>query len=50
MPARRLGMKTALFIGDADFLEQAKEELKSAKHRPDVILAELPQLFDVIPQ
>jgi FMN phosphatase YigB (HAD superfamily) len=49
VPARRLGMKTALFIGDAETLKAAKEELKSSNQRPDVMLTELEQLLEVLP-
>jgi FMN phosphatase YigB (HAD superfamily) len=47
-PARRLGMKTALFAGDKASLLATPEQLKAAAHRPDVLLTELPQIAEVI--
>jgi FMN phosphatase YigB (HAD superfamily) len=47
VPARRLGMKTALFAGDRASLQATPEQLKSAV-RPDVLLTELSQLAEVV--
>jgi FMN phosphatase YigB (HAD superfamily) len=51
-PARRLGMKTALFIADKAALqlspEQLKQALKEPVNRPDVLLTELPQIADIV--
>lgn len=47
-PAKKLGMKTALFAGDKASLVATGEQLKDPATRPDVLLTELPQLLDVI--
>jgi len=47
-PAKRLGMKTALYAGDRSALEAAPDQLKDATHRPDVLLTELGQIAQVI--
>ena len=47
-PARKLGMKTALFAGDKASLAATGDRLKDPAARPDVLLTELPQLLDVI--
>jgi FMN phosphatase YigB (HAD superfamily) len=48
IPARRLGMKTALFAGDKASLQATPEQLKEPLGRPDVLLTELSQIADVI--
>jgi FMN phosphatase YigB (HAD superfamily) len=48
VPARRLGMRTALFAGDKASLQATPEQLKEAASRPDVLLTELSQLAEVI--
>jgi hypothetical protein len=48
IPARRLGMKTALFAGDRGSLVATPEQLKEAPSRPDVLLTELAQIADVV--
>lgn len=48
VPARRLGMKTALFAGDKASLSATLKQLKEPASRPDVLLTELPQIADVI--
>ncbi|HJT76066.1 MAG TPA: HAD hydrolase-like protein [Gemmataceae bacterium] len=48
IPARRLGMKTALFAGDRASLLATPEQLKEAASRPDVLLTELTQIADVV--
>ena len=48
VPARRLGMKTALFAGDKQSLQATPEQLKEPASRPDVLLTELSQIADVI--
>ena len=48
VPARRLNMKTALFVGDKASVEATLEELKTCTCRPDVILTELAQLSEVV--
>lgn len=46
-PARRLGLRTALFAGDKESLRATPEQLKQPTHRPDLMLTELPQLLEV---
>jgi FMN phosphatase YigB (HAD superfamily) len=48
VPARRLGMKIALFAGDRASLEATPEQLKDAAGRPDVLLTELDQIAEVV--
>ena len=48
VPARRLGMKTALFAGDRTSLQATAEQLKETTSRPDVLLTELEQITSVI--
>jgi hypothetical protein len=48
IPARRLGMKTALFAGDRASLVATPEQLKEPLSRPDVLLTELTQIADVV--
>jgi hypothetical protein len=48
LPARRLGMKTALFAGDKASLQATKPQLKDRLTRPDVMLTELSQIAEVI--
>ena len=47
-PARRLGLRTALFAGDRASLQATAEQLKDPTNRPDVMLTELTQIADVI--
>jgi phosphoglycolate phosphatase-like HAD superfamily hydrolase len=47
-PARRLGMKTALFAGDRASLQATPEQLKEPANRPDVLLTELNQIAEVV--
>jgi FMN phosphatase YigB (HAD superfamily) len=47
-PARKLGMKTALFAGDRHSLQGKAEQLKEPKTRPDVLLTELQQIAEVV--
>lgn len=48
VPAKRLGMKTALFAGDKGSLEASAPQLKDPHVRPDVLLTELSQIADVV--
>jgi FMN phosphatase YigB (HAD superfamily) len=48
IPARRQGMRTALFAGDRASLQAAPEQLKELPGRPDVLLTELDQLAEVV--
>ena len=47
-PAKRFGMKTALFAGDKASLVATKEQLADPAFRPDVLLTELPQIAEVV--
>jgi FMN phosphatase YigB (HAD superfamily) len=47
-PARKLGMRTALFAGDKASLQATPEQLKESASRPDVLLTELNQLTEVV--
>jgi hypothetical protein len=47
-PARKLGMKTALFAGDKNSLQGKAEQLKQPATRPDVLLTELRQIEEVV--
>jgi FMN phosphatase YigB (HAD superfamily) len=48
VPARRLGMKIALFAGDRGSLQITPEQLKDPASRPDVLLTKLSQIADVV--
>ena len=48
IPAKRLGMKTALFAGDKTSIQATPEQLKEAATRPDVLLTELDQITEVV--
>jgi FMN phosphatase YigB (HAD superfamily) len=48
IPARKLGMRTALFAGDKASLQATPEQLKEPASRPDVLLTELSQIVDVV--
>ena len=48
MPAKRLGMRTALFAGDKASLQATPEQLKEPASRPDVLLTELSQITEVV--
>ena len=47
-PAKKLGMRTALFAGDKESLQATADQLKDAATRPDLLLTDLSQLTDVI--
>lgn len=49
IPAKRLGMRTALFAGDKHSLEATPEQLKEAVSRPDVLLTEVMQIAKILP-
>jgi FMN phosphatase YigB (HAD superfamily) len=48
VPARRLGMRTALFAGDKSSVQASPELLKGSGCRPDVLLTDLAQITEVI--
>jgi len=47
-PAKKFGMKTALFAGDRGSLNATSEQMDDPALRPDVLLTELTQIVDVI--
>ena len=47
-PAKKAGMRTALFAGDKTSLQATPDQLKDAKLKPDVMLTELAQIVDVV--
>jgi FMN phosphatase YigB (HAD superfamily) len=47
-PARKLGMRTALFAGDKASLEATPDQLRDPASRPDVLLTELDQIVQVV--
>jgi hypothetical protein len=47
-PARRLGMRTALYAGDKASLQATPEQLKDPASRPDVLLTDLGQIAEVV--
>jgi len=49
-PARRVGMKTGLFAGDKAALQAAPEQLKDPFTRPDVLLTNLEQIKEIVPE
>jgi FMN phosphatase YigB (HAD superfamily) len=49
-PAKKLGMRTALFAGDKESLQATPEQLKDPATRPDVLMTELSQLSSIVGQ
>ncbi|OWK47236.1 HAD family hydrolase [Fimbriiglobus ruber] len=47
-PAKKFGMRTALFAGDKGSLVATPEQLKDPQYRPDVLLTELSQIAEVV--
>ncbi len=47
-PAKKLGMRTALYAGDKDSLQATGEQLKDAATRPDILLTDLTQVREII--
>jgi FMN phosphatase YigB (HAD superfamily) len=47
-PAKKWGMRTALFAGDRNSLAATAEQLKDPQLRPDALLTDLSQVLDVI--
>ena len=47
-PARKCGMRTALFAGDTESLRAETKQLKDPATRPDALLTELSQVTDLI--
>jgi FMN phosphatase YigB (HAD superfamily) len=48
-PARRIGMRTALFAGDRNSVQATPEQLNDRTSRPDVLVTDLTQVMDVVP-
>jgi FMN phosphatase YigB (HAD superfamily) len=48
VPAKKLGMRTALFAGDKASLDASKAQLKDPETQPDVLLTDLRQMEQVI--
>lgn len=48
IPARRLGLRTALFAGDKASLQATVDQLKDPLNRPDILLTELHQIAEVV--
>lgn len=48
VPAKKAGMRTALFAGDRASLAATSEQLKDPQQRPDALLTELPQIAQVV--
>ncbi len=48
IPAKRLGMRTALFAGDKNTIQATNEQLRNPDTRPDVMLTALAQITDVL--
>jgi hypothetical protein len=47
-PAKKLGMRTALFAGDKESLQTTGAQLKDPATRPDALLTELPQIAEIV--
>lgn len=47
-PAKKLGMRTALFAGDKGSLDATAEQLKDPATRPDALLTELGQIAEIV--
>lgn len=47
-PAKKAGMRTALFAGDKASLAATADQLKDPLYRPDALLTALPQIADVV--
>jgi phosphoglycolate phosphatase-like HAD superfamily hydrolase len=48
LPAKRLGLRTALFAGDRTSLAATPEQVKDSASRPDVLLTQLSQIEEVV--
>jgi hypothetical protein len=49
VPAKKQGMRTALFAGDKASLAATPEQLKDPACRPDVLITDLAQVVDIVP-
>jgi putative hydrolase of the HAD superfamily len=48
LPAKKLGMRTALFAGDKASLDAKPEQLKDRATRPDVLMTDLGQIAEIV--
>jgi FMN phosphatase YigB (HAD superfamily) len=48
VPARRSGMRTALFAGDRASLQATPEQFNEPSNRPDVLLTKLSQITEIV--
>jgi hypothetical protein len=48
VPAKRLGLRTALYAGDKESLQASAEQLKDAATRPDALITELTQITELL--
>jgi hypothetical protein len=48
VPAKKLGMRTALFAGDKESLQATPEQLKDPATRPDALLTYLGQIVEIV--
>jgi FMN phosphatase YigB (HAD superfamily) len=48
VPARRLRMKTGLFVGDKASIHASPQLLRDPNSRPDVLLTELAQVAEIV--
>ena len=47
-PAKKLGMRTALYVGDKEAVQATPEQLKDPATRPDVMLTKLGQIAEIV--
>ncbi|HEX3147368.1 MAG TPA: HAD hydrolase-like protein [Gemmataceae bacterium] len=47
-PAKKWGMRTALYAGDKNSLEATGEQLKDPQYRPDALLTDLEQVLQLV--
>jgi hypothetical protein len=47
-PAKKLGMRTALFAGDRNSIQATGDQLKDPNFRPDVLLTDLEQITQIL--
>ncbi len=48
IPAKKLGMRTALYVGDKNSVQATQKEVKEPATRPDVLLTELGQIAEIV--
>lgn len=47
-PAKQLGMKTALFVGDSRSIRHENSDLEQEQYQPDIIIDDLAQIFECL--